>query len=123
MEPIIQASPMKKVIQNIQSHSATVGRTYYDRTGQNTRAHFVSTLASLESPFKDNSEVPEHVKAKRQEKERVAKVKLIEEATALLEEDRRSKSKNIKSRVGSGNFCKYFSLPGLLEVAVSFQVI
>ena len=103
MEPIIQASPMKQVIENIQSHSATVGRKYYDRTGQNTRAHFVATLASFESPFEDNTEVPEHVKAKRQEKERVAKVKAIEEATALLKEDKRSKSKNMKSKVGSGD--------------------
>lgn len=132
MEPIIQASPMKQVIGDIQSHSATVGQKYYDRTGQNTRAHFVTTLASLESPLKDNREVPEHVKAKRKEKERAAKEKAIEEASALLEQDKRSKTKNFKSRVGFGDrefLQKLFSsralgssnkIPGNLSISTMF---
>ena len=101
MEPIIQASPMKQVVQNIASHSATVGKTYYDRSGQNNRAQFVSTLAEMESPRTEMVEVPEHVREKRKEKEKVDKAKAIERAKALLQDDKRKKTKNMKCKVGS----------------------
>ena len=116
MEPIIQASPMKQVVENIASHSATVGKTYYDRSGQNNRAKFVSTLAELESPQKEVDEVPEHVKEKRKEKDRAAKVKALERAKALLEDDKMKKSKNMK--------CKVSSLDrGILQDIISRKVL
>ena len=99
MEPIIQASPMKQVVQNIASHSAAVGKTYYDRSGQDNRAQFVSTLAELESPQTESAELPEHIREKRKEKERAAKDKAIERAKALLEDDKRKKTRNMKCKV------------------------
>ena len=70
-EMVVQASPsMKHSVEKIQQHSNRLGLTYYDRSGQNKRAQFISQLAAVESPQKVKMDIPERVLPMRRIKER-----------------------------------------------------
>ena len=70
-ETVVQSSPkLKSRVENLQSHSAKVGLTFYDRSSQNTRAQFISQLSAVDSPNKDDS-ASDDLKKRRADDEKV----------------------------------------------------
>ena len=98
-EMVVQASPsMKHSVEKIQQHSNRVGLTYYDRSGQNKRAQFISQLAAVESPQKVKMVIPERVLEKRVANEKNEREKAIEDAKAVLARDKMIKKERLNRK-------------------------
>ena len=100
-ETVVQSSPqMKKCVENLQSHSANVGLTYYDRSTQNTRAQFINQLSAVESPNKAVSDeaVSDDVKKRREVIEEAERMKTISQAKLKLAEDKKKKKEKLSKK-------------------------
>ena len=98
-EARVQASPlMKSSVENLQSHSRRVGLEHYDKTGQNTRASFITQLSQLESPSKAGGEVSDEVKKKRQKIDQEDKEKNLRRAKETLIKDKMSKKEKLSKK-------------------------
>ena len=99
VESMIQSNPdLKSRVENLQSHSRSVGLTYYDKSGTNVRASFIEQLASKESPMKPQGDVPEEVQKKREQIEKKDREKNLEAAKKLLVTDRLRKNTRLTKK-------------------------
>ena len=91
----VQASPlMKASVENLQSHSRQVGLQSYDRSGDDTRAQFINQLSAMESPNKDESDISDDVKKKRQRLDEEERGKILKLAQQKLIQDKFNKKES-----------------------------
>ena len=99
-ETVVQSSPkVRSQVEILQSHSAKVGVTYYDRSSQNTRAQFISQLSTVDSPKDDRDDgASDDVKKKRADEDKIERLKTIELAKKKLAQDKKNKKQRLSQK-------------------------
>ena len=99
-ETVIQSSPkVRAQVEVLQSHSAKVGVTYYERNSQNTRAQFISQLSAVDSPKDDKDDgASDAVKKRRADEDKIERLEIIEEAKRKLAQDKKKKREGLSQK-------------------------
>ena len=100
-ESRVQSSPkMKAAVESLQSHSQKVAVQYYDRSGEDKRASFITQVNTIEDQNDDVDAVPIHVKKRRLVKEKEEREETVNKAKkVLLASKRKKETQNAKCKI------------------------